>query len=365
MCRVAAPAPPPRTCCATSGRVGVGNRVNMPVRFYQIGSFAAGNRLAARSSSSVQADPGRANSLNSGHRACQGCGEALGARFALDAAMRATGGRHDRGERDRMSGGVLDAVPRDVLADCVAALAVRQRPRGGDRAWRLLCGPRDVSDVRVVAQAGDGGTVDIGFGCLSGMFERNDDVLFICYDNEAYMNTGVQRSSATPPAARTATTEAVGPDPGIAFGQGKNLPAFGHGPRDPLCGHRHGGRPPRPGGQGRHGPWPSAGPATSTCWSRARSAGAPRRATRCGSPGWPPRPASSRSSKPSSARWSRVSKIRRPAPVNEYLRLQARFAHLFEADGGLARPDIVAAFRPWPTGTSAATAWRATPEGST
>ena len=66
------------------------------------------------------------------------------------------------------------------------------------------------SDVRVIAQGGDGGTTDIGFGCLSGMFERNDDVLYICYDNEAYMNTGVQRSSATPPAARTATTMAVG-----------------------------------------------------------------------------------------------------------------------------------------------------------
>jgi len=80
------------------------------------------------------------------------------------------------------------------------------------------------TDIRVVGQAGDGGTVDIGFGCLSGMFERNDDVLFICYDNEAYMNTGVQRSGATPPAARTATTEAVGPEPGNVFGQGKNLP---------------------------------------------------------------------------------------------------------------------------------------------
>jgi pyruvate ferredoxin oxidoreductase beta subunit len=78
--------------------------------------------------------------------------------------------------------------------------------------------------VRVVAQGGDGGTTDIGFGCLSGMFERNDDVLYICYDNEAYMNTGVQRSSATPPAARTATTMPVGPHPGNVFGQGKNLP---------------------------------------------------------------------------------------------------------------------------------------------
>src|SRR5436190_4333860 len=85
--------------------------------------------------------------------------------------------------------------------------------------------------TRVVGQGGDGGTVDIGFGCLSGMFERNDDVLYICYDNEAYMNTGVQRSGSTPPAARTATTQAVGPHPGNNFKQGKNLPriAMAHG----------------------------------------------------------------------------------------------------------------------------------------
>ncbi|MGH3252522.1 MAG: thiamine pyrophosphate-dependent enzyme, partial [Trebonia sp.] len=63
-----------------------------------------------------------------------------------------------------------------------------------------------------------------GMGCLSGMFERNDDVLYVCYDNQAYMNTGVQRSGATPPAARTATTQAVGPEPGNTFGQGKNVP---------------------------------------------------------------------------------------------------------------------------------------------
>ena len=80
------------------------------------------------------------------------------------------------------------------------------------------------SDIRVVGQAGDGGTVDIGFACLSGMFERSDDVLFICYDNETYMNTGVQRSGATPPAARTNTTPAVGFEPGAPFGQGKNVP---------------------------------------------------------------------------------------------------------------------------------------------
>ena len=85
--------------------------------------------------------------------------------------------------------------------------------------------------TRVIAQGGDGGTVDIGFGPLSGMFERNDDVLYVCYDNEAYMNTGVQRSGATPPAARTNTSHAVGENPGASFTQGKNLPkiAMAHG----------------------------------------------------------------------------------------------------------------------------------------
>jgi pyruvate ferredoxin oxidoreductase beta subunit len=56
------------------------------------------------------------------------------------------------------------------------------------------------------------------------MFERGDDVLYICYDNEGYMNTGVQRSGATPPAARTATTQAVGAEPGAPWGQGKSAP---------------------------------------------------------------------------------------------------------------------------------------------
>ncbi len=193
------------------------------VKFYQVGSFAVGNRLLSPDQRSVQSEPGRTNSLNCGHRACQGCGEALGARYALDAAMRAT----NRQMVAVNSTGCLEVfstpypetswqIPwmhslfgnAPAVATGVAA-ALRAKGR---------------QDVRVVGQGGDGGTVDIGFGCLSGMFERNDDVLFICYDNEAYMNTGVQRSGATPPAARTATTPAVGPDPGNSFGQGKNAP---------------------------------------------------------------------------------------------------------------------------------------------
>jgi pyruvate ferredoxin oxidoreductase beta subunit len=78
--------------------------------------------------------------------------------------------------------------------------------------------------VRVIAQGGDGATTDIGMGALSGMFDRNDDVLYICYDNQAYMNTGVQRSSATPIMARTATTTPNSIYFGNEVGTGKNVP---------------------------------------------------------------------------------------------------------------------------------------------
>ena len=111
------------------------------------------------------------------------------------------------------------------------------------------------SDVRVIAQGGDGGTTDIGMGCLSGMFDRNDDVLYICYNNQAYMNTGVQRSSATPAAARTATTMPVGAEPGNAFNTGKSVPlvAIAHHVDLPVGGEPHDlplhrprpGQPPR------------------------------------------------------------------------------------------------------------------------
>jgi pyruvate ferredoxin oxidoreductase beta subunit len=196
-----------------------------PVKFYQTGTFTVGNRLLAPEERSVQANMRRTNSLNSGHRACQGCGEALGARYAIDAAMEAT--------QNRL-----------IAANATGCLEVFSTPYP-ETSWQIpwihsLFGNtaavatgiaaamrvQGKSDVRVVAQGGDGGTTDIGFGCLSGMFERNDDVLYICYDNEAYMNTGVQRSSATPPAARTATTMAVGEEPGNVFGQGKDLPAI-------------------------------------------------------------------------------------------------------------------------------------------
>ncbi len=193
------------------------------VKLYQAGTFMVGNRLLDPDERSVQARMERSNSLTSGHRACQGCGEALGARYALDAAMRATEGRL-------------------IATNATGCLEVFSTPFP-ESSWQLpwihsLFGnapavatgvqaalkAKGRTDIRVVGQGGDGGTLDIGFACLSGMFERNDDVLYICYDNEAYMNTGVQRSGATPPAVRTADTKPLGNTFGNEFGQGKNAP---------------------------------------------------------------------------------------------------------------------------------------------
>jgi pyruvate/2-oxoacid:ferredoxin oxidoreductase beta subunit len=72
---------------------------------------------------------------------------------------------------------------------------------------------RGMDDVCVVGWAGDGGTYDIGIQALSGAAERNEDVLYVCYDNEAYMNTGVQRSGGTPCGAWTTTTPGAGAKP--------------------------------------------------------------------------------------------------------------------------------------------------------
>lgn len=197
--------------------------MSQELKFYQVGSYAVGNRLVDLELRTTQSDANRVNALTSGHRACQGCGEALGARYVLDTAMAVTEGKM-------------------LTVNATGCLEVFSTPYP-ETSWRIawlhsLFGnaaavasgvaaalkAQGRTDVRVIAQGGDGGTVDIGFGPLSGMFERNDDVLYVCYDNEGYMNTGVQRSGATPPAARTNTSHASGPQPGASFSQGKNLP---------------------------------------------------------------------------------------------------------------------------------------------
>ncbi|KRE99205.1 pyruvate ferredoxin oxidoreductase [Nocardioides sp. Soil777] len=307
------------------------------IKLYQTGTFVVGNRLLDPEQRTVQARTGRSNSLTSGHRACQGCGEALGARYVLDAAMRATDGKL-------------------VAVNSTGCLEVFSTPYP-ESSWQLPWlhslfgnGPAVASgvaaalrasgreDIRVVGQAGDGGTVDIGFGALSGMFERNDDVLFVCYDNEGYMNTGVQRSGATPPAAVTATTKAVGPEPGNVFGQGKSVPLIAMAHEIPYVAtatvadlhdleHKVERAMSFRGARYLHVfvPCPLG-------W-RAASADTIRLARLAKESGVFP------VFEAEAGEVTAVSTIRRQVPVEEYLRPQGRYAHLF---GDHPRPDIVA-----------------------
>jgi pyruvate ferredoxin oxidoreductase beta subunit len=170
------------------------------------------------------------------------------------------------------------------------------------------------------------------------MFDRNDDVLFVCYDNQGYMNTGVQRSSATPPAARTANTKALGPEPGNAFGQGKSVPLIAMAHEIPYVAtatvadlHDLESKVERAmlfrGARYLHVlvPCPLGWGAASSDTIRVA-----RLAHQSGI--FPVFEAEH-------GEVTAVSRIRRQVPVEEYLRLQKRYQHLFQ---GAGRPDIVA-----------------------
>jgi pyruvate ferredoxin oxidoreductase beta subunit len=141
------------------------------------------------------------NLFASGHRACGGCGQALAARLVADAAGENTIACVATGCLEIFSSPYPDPSWRipflHSLFENVSAVA-----SGVEAAYKILKkGP-----VNIIAQGGDGSTADIGFQSISGMFERGHNVLYVCYDNEAYMNTGVQRSSFTPLGAKTTTT---------------------------------------------------------------------------------------------------------------------------------------------------------------
>ncbi len=150
----------------------------------------------------------RFSGMDPGHRACQGCGQSLAAHIVTEAAG-----------------------PDVIVANATGCLEVFSTP-WPQTAWRipwihsvfenaaaLAAGietalKQQGRPTKVLAFAGDGGTFDIGFQTLSGMIERGHNVLYVCFDNEAYMNTGVQRSSSTPHAAVTTTSPAGRMRPG-------------------------------------------------------------------------------------------------------------------------------------------------------
>ncbi|MBS3755744.1 MAG: pyruvate synthase subunit beta [Desulfobacterales bacterium] len=139
--------------------------------------------------------------MHNGHMACPGCGASLSMRHALKAL----------GEETvviipaccwSIIGGIFPTSALSVPALHVPFATAAACASGVRRA--LLAQGRE--KVTVMVWAGDGGTFDIGLQALSGAADRKEDFLYVCYDNEAYMNTGVQQSSATPGGAWTSTT---------------------------------------------------------------------------------------------------------------------------------------------------------------
>ena len=138
-----------------------------------------------------------------GHKACAGCGGSLAVRIALKVL----------GQRSIavLPAGCMSAVGFNFPQLCFGVNAIISTFAGtASMLTGIEAGLRaqGITDFHAVGFAGDGGTADIGLQALSGAIDRNDDILYICYDNEAYMNTGIQKSSLTPFGAKTTTTPA-------------------------------------------------------------------------------------------------------------------------------------------------------------
>jgi pyruvate ferredoxin oxidoreductase beta subunit len=167
----------------------------------------------------------------SGHRACQGCAEALAVRLVLKALGPDIVIANATGCMEIVSSPLPTtswAVPWIHVAFENAAAVASGMESGLKvlmRKGRLL--PKE---IKAIAMAGDGGTADIGLQALSGALERGHNMIYFCFDNEAYMNTGIQRSSSTPFGAMTTTS----PPGKMSAGQmtwKKNMPeiAAAHG----------------------------------------------------------------------------------------------------------------------------------------
>jgi pyruvate ferredoxin oxidoreductase beta subunit len=150
-----------------------------------------------------------------GHRACIGCGEALAVRLVCKALgdnviiANATGCMEIVSSPMPWTSWSVPWI--HTLFENTAAVA--SGIEAGIKAM-VRKGRYSPPDVKVVAMAGDGGTSDIGLQALSGALERGHNFLYVCFDNEAYMNTGIQRSSSTPYGAATTTSPAGKVKPG-------------------------------------------------------------------------------------------------------------------------------------------------------
>jgi len=146
--------------------------------------------------------------IASGHRACSGCGEVLAVRYVCKALGRNTIISNATGCMEIISSPLPESAWEVPWIHTLFenASAVASGIESGLKAMKRKYGYD--KEVKVVAMGGDGGTADIGLQSLSGAMERGHDFIYVCYDNEAYMNTGIQRSSETPFGASTTTAPA-------------------------------------------------------------------------------------------------------------------------------------------------------------
>lgn len=149
--------------------------------------------------------------LSSGHRACAGCGQIIAARIVAEALgpnviiANATGCLEVTTTQYPESAWGMPWI--HSLFENTSAIASGIKA-AIDYKIKIRHPKSDIRNSKVVAQGGDGATFDIGFGLISGMWQRNENILYICYDNEAYANTGIQASGSTPAGTKTTTTPA-------------------------------------------------------------------------------------------------------------------------------------------------------------
>lgn len=202
--RAAGPRAPPRgTGCAGSARRDAGPQARSmepTSRYCPAAAYPAASAARIENGGPARESGRRAGERDGAAPGCAGCGEALAARHVAAAAMRATGGNVIAVdavgcfEIVAASGpGARPPIPRiralegsaaAVAAGVAAAVAVKGR-----------------AEVRVIAEAGGVATDGIGFGCISGMFERDDDVLYVCYDDAPWLDAGAPPDRAARAAA--------------------------------------------------------------------------------------------------------------------------------------------------------------------
>jgi pyruvate ferredoxin oxidoreductase beta subunit len=268
------------------------------------------------------------NLLTPGHNGCAGCCDSLAAKYVLMGVGSDCIIINPTGCLEVMT----TPFPRTAwnvpwihsLFENAAAVA------SGIDAALIALGRKN--NTKVICIGGDGATMDIGIGSLSGAFERGHDFLYVCVDNEAYMNTGVQRSSGTPLGASTSTS----PAGSVSFGNNtgkKNMPAIMVGHGSPYVATSSIGYP-------------------NDMIKKSKKAADTKGSTyiHCHSPcptGW-----GFDSSKTieiaklavETCLWplyeiengtvTNVKKVKDPKPVEDYLKAQSRFKHLFKKEGG-------------------------------